>query len=403
MFRYEGDASYVVDSLTLFSHGRRVRGHGKLSWNPDAGFTLDAYLDPPDGGARLGGIVSTRPVAVPYSVVCFHAEGLGHGFARCAIMENPLADLASDSRGFSFRSMSLQRVRLAAALNRPRHDWSYLNVTLRTDAKPILPDLIELKESFSDDDVVRKGKHRGIRFDSPDLKLRAYPVESTLEFWWDFQSPRSVPELRRWARASALAMAAMTTQGCQLQAYSILRHARSETVYVERRAFAPVVAGRMIGSDPRIDAETYVVLATLMAERSIEGRVARNLTERVVAAFQAGYQEAKHLLIGTALEAALRSLDGKRGKPWNIQNSLKNVRERHDLPKSWNPTHQAVATAFTEIRHSTAHPHWIDAPWSQAGIEEQSDQLHHLLVLVRYFGHLIQLLAGIPVEPELGL
>lgn len=395
MLKFDKPDRIPVDSVQFWFERRRYAGVGLLSWDPRTGFELDAHLSIRSGSPPSGGVMMGKPYVVDLSEIAMKPDGADAAFATAA----PHIDFFDHFSPSFWRTLTFDRARFVKRLSQP---FRWCEARYRLEAKSLFPHQVTRTVTLGDTPPTTGWSMSGLMITDPRFDLRAIVEDGIVTVTWTLKDSTSVPLCRRWAWAIADAFSAVITSPCQLLSYEVVVGIRLETMLVQQRSLSPLITVPLVKNHP-IDETTFAALVVLLASRSKEARVARQLVHRVIAAFQARSPYAKELIIGTALEAALRTLLDDRSKSFSVDGGLRKWRKHKALPKEWNRTHNIVYEAFRDIRHRNAHPHWLDEPGSTEAFAAASDALENQNVLVRYFGHMIRVLAGLDVDPDLGL
>jgi hypothetical protein len=156
--------------------------------------------------------------------------------------------------------------------------------------------------------------------------------------------------------------------------------------------------------DDLVDKLRLLPLTDFFMKDTREARICRKLFDQMVRAKQQARWNDIELILSTALEGALRALDGVRSsdRSWTVDGSLARFKQKY-LSPSWRIACKRALTAFEHLRHSTAHPDWILDKTALSAETERSESFNDLRFLSRFYGYMILALAGVQsIQPVFG-
>ena len=148
-----------------------------------------------------------------------------------------------------------------------------------------------------------------------------------------------------------------------------------------------------------VDATRLLHLTDFFLKDSRDAKIARKLFDQMVRAKRQDRWDDTELILSTALEGMLRSLDGAASsdRGWQLDASLAGFRDKY-LSRDWRIVCTRVLKAFEHLRHRTPHPEWILATDA-----ERSESFKELQFLSRFCGYMILALARFPnLQPIFG-
>lgn len=403
MFDHGGPRQLPVDEVHFWHRGRRYAGTGVLDWDPSSGCELMCRLtEALDNQHPMIDVVRAGPRLVPRSAVIMRSGArMASPFYALAYvfpMMSPFDRLSGDH---FWKTLRFEECRFVQAAP---DGYSQTETSLRVPTGIRLPHRLSTALTVGSEKRSTGWRMKGIRHDEDDIELIGHVEGDVLKCSWRLKQDASIPEYRRWSQALADALSAMMTDNCQLQSTRIVTAGRQERfVAAQRKSMSVMSVSLFADQDAGVDLDIFIPVLRLLAQDSPRARVARNLIRRVIQAWQSGLTYATDLAIGTALEAALRTLRNDATDDFSVNSALPGWRKYERLSKEWNRLHDDIYEAFRQIRHRNAHRHWLAPAWTLTGHSESDESLLSRNRLVRYYGHMIRVLAGIPPEPDLRL
>jgi hypothetical protein len=208
-----------------------------------------------------------------------------------------------------------------------------------------------------------------------------------------------------WAEAARDALGMILGQSPRLLEKSVMRHRHK---YIDRRMDGAVTSVRplaLVGSDPIVDRDVFIRLATFLTRPSTNRDVAVGLYRQFIAAGTQQSWQATELLMATALEGALRTWAqhpfraGDQSFNWS-----RTFRAfiSHLFPEpEWKGRIEDVKRAYFFLRDRNAHPDWLYERTGIAHDHEREKAYRALQLLGQFYGYVILRLAGeASVEPK---
>jgi len=151
----------------------------------------------------------------------------------------------------------------------------------------------------------------------------------------------------------------------------------------------------------QIDKKTFVDLTEFLVRNVEQARICDSLFYQVLEASRQRSWQATELLLSTALEAALRSIEGvpfttkksKNKQQWNIRASLESFRKKY-LSEEWVSVLEKVLRAHLRLRDRNAHPDWLLGTGGALSNIEMENSLDDMILLSRFYGYMILALSG---------
>ena len=406
---WETDGSYHVDQVAFDYHGGRHIGSGLLRWSPKNGFHLEAQLTTvpplPPGGVGFGhiGLVPRRD----YCGLRLRLAGGG----RVVVPPLPLVD------HLEIIFLGQLSIRFPAALffgnsqaATRGQKWTGTAI-IKTASRLILPEQLDRTTR-----VGRRVAHRTISWEGFSFRGRnalhvvGYMVdETTMDVQWSLPAePRNRGKAWRLAWAIRDALAILYGQAIGVTWREVRR---GKTTASELRvcgqvtqlgAFAPFY-------DRPITSDMIQRFVQFFLADSPDADICRQMFRQMLDAFSQRSVAAIELLVGTILEAALRSFERAPfalGKRFDVEKSLSHFRTRF-WSQEWRPHCKRAVMAFRRLRHRNAHPDWIADPGGGLSDVMIAQHTSDMLFLTRFYGFMMLALMGFrdlePAFPAEGL
>jgi hypothetical protein len=270
-----------------------------------------------------------------------------------------------------------------------------------------MPHTVNSKEWIEGEQPAEGFSMAGLLFESEDLYLRGIRLDtSTLEFQWHHPStPEDAKLLRRWPSALRDAMTLITSDPTALDRVELLCGTRRRHELFRRWPVRSLITEPFIPGNQIIDCGHFIRLATFLASGSREAKVASQIVNQVVEAFQLPSRRANEITITTVLEASLRTLFEDKARRWSAKAEVERFRAQYGLGDDWIAINKVLVKVWNRLRTDGAHPNWID----RFTRRESSESLRRVLVyrsyLIRYYGFMIRAMSGeedlAPLFPEL--
>lgn len=393
---WEGDASYHVDRVAFDYHGGRHIGSGLLRWSPTKGFHLEAQLTTvppfPPGGVGFGhiGLVPRKD----YRGLRLRLAGGGRGFVPPLPLVDHLEILFSGQLSIRFpAAIFFANDRVPTRSQK----WTGTAI-IKTASRLILPEQLDRTTR-----VGRRVARRTISWEGFSFGRRnathvvGYMVDdTTLEVQWSLPAqPRNRAKAWKLAWAIRDALAILYGQSIGV-AWREIR--RGTTAVSELRlcgevaqlgAFAPFY-------DRPITSDLIQRFVQFFLADSPDAETCRQMFRQMLDAFGQRSVAAIELLMGTILEAALRSFERAPfalGESFDVAKSLSRFRTQF-WSREWRPHCKRAVMAFRRLRHRNAHPDWIADPGGGLSDVMVAQHTSDMLFLTRFYGFMILAFMG---------
>lgn len=398
---YYREAKYIVDSLAFDYKGGHYTGHGKLTWKPETGFHIEAFLqrsgEPAPTKWGIGGLsvvsqadrrtirmrLRRNGIAVAPNVLIVDEDTLFFE-NHLDITVSPVISLDHASKGGSSREW-----------------WGACLCKVGTGLT--LPDIVKREEKISNE-VVKHGFFlAGLVFDNKgDQKITGYLDDAkNLALRWRFDKARwTTAQCWAWPNAACQALSILTGEHVRLLRKEFFKERRMTTEMHREAGVESLGALSLFDSGMIMDKQAFIELTEFMVRNTAHGRICSQLFHQVLEASRQRSWQAKELLVSTALEAALRSIDGvpfktkkSKNKVWEIEASLEGFRQKY-LSSEWTSKLQRVRVAHFRLRDRNSHPDWLLGTGGAMATSAIEASLDDMILLTRFYGYMILALSG---------
>jgi hypothetical protein len=247
-------------------------------------------------------------------------------------------------------------------------------------------------------------ERKGLLHETSVLSVRGLEDDGRLSVHWSMdKTTYRRGDVWRWARAFHEALS--IELGCSLPLLE------REVLAFPSEHLERIKGGKLLRLFPFqpfevdfVDKSRLLSLTDFFMKDSREARVCRMLFDQMVRARQQVRWDDAELILSTALEGALRALEGAptSDRKWRPAASLARFREKY-LSPAWRPFCKRAITAFEHLRHSTAHPDWSLDKMALTAEAERSASFTDLRFLSRFYGYMILALVGVQnLQPVFG-
>jgi hypothetical protein len=212
--------------------------------------------------------------------------------------------------------------------------------------------------------------------------------------------------VRRWAQAFADALSILSESRVRLL-YSefyrgdcLFREIRRKEKALSFGWLAPIKMGG------QIDRDTLIRLSNFLATREPGAYIARAMLDQLEAAALQKYWQARELLLGTILEAVVRTLNQNpyrevRYKKLKLEKELDQFRNSY-LSSEWEEACRRAFKVQKRLRDANAHPDWLYEERKALSHDSLQQAHEDAIFLARFYGAMMLALARIPsLSPDL--
>lgn len=217
---------------------------------------------------------------------------------------------------------------------------------------------------------------------------------------WQFDKARwTKVQSWAWPNAACQALSMLSGKRVQLLQKEFFKE-RQRATEMYRQADVESLGILTLFDSDQIDKKTFIDLTEFLVRNVEQARICDSLFYQVLEASRQRSWQATELLLSTALEAALRSIEGvpftakkSKNKQWEIRASLKNFRRKY-LSEEWVSVLEKVLRAHFRLRNRNAHPDWLLGTGGALSDIEMENSLDDMILLSRFYGYMILALSG---------
>lgn len=381
----------------------RYEGRGIMTWNPNEGFHIEAFLE------REG---SPLPKEIPLGKV-----GIPRKRDICSIRMMPTVfdwaiapkvrltdrhDVLADKR----LSINLSRVIFSRSW-RSNNGLNWCGSALyETKRHLAFPDSVDTEVRINNQKVESKLQASGIWYENEQNQriIGRLIQDRYLELHWGLsKSLWSKTDSCQWSEAAQYALSIFFGETVWLLQREVRRGDR-RYIEVRKRERLNSLSFSLFDDQKMLDKRVFIQLTEFLVRNKAHATICCNIFTQMLEASRQQTWQATELLLSTILEAALRSVDGHPFRPkkdsWNVGKSLTQFFENY-LSDEWRPLHSEVMKAHTYLRDRNAHPDWLFSQGGYLSEEEMEKSLDAMIFLSRFYGYMILALAGFKeLEPR---
>ena len=386
----------------------RYQGRGLLTWKPESGFHLDAFLQ--RSGAPLptrieigrAGIISQSQ----FVTIRMKQSGNSWAIAPNVLLKDHLEILDQQRLSADLeRVIFLSRIEKEVAFP----NWSG-SALYRIERGPLLPDSVHTETRINDKRIAERYSRAGIIYeDAPKASVIGRKTdEHHLELNWSFSASHYGRSFGwRWPQAARDALSMLMGETVEL----LQRQSSRGTQMLEEMNKPQDV--HLLGlfhlfDNDFLDKDVFIKLSEFLVGDDPNARICRAIFEQLVEASKQKTLQGQEFLISTVVDAALRTIDREPFRvhdrdTWDPDTSMKQFRQNY-LSDRWVKPCEKVMQARKRLRHRNAHPDWLYTERGALSDEQLAISLDDKILLSRFCGHMILALAGFkdlePVFPK---
>lgn len=399
---YFKKTEYVLERLWFHYLGGLYEGRGIMTWNPDEGFHIEAFLD------REG---PPLPKEIPLGKVGIPRE---RDFCSIRMMPTVFDWAIAPKVRLTDRHDVLVHKRLSINLSRVIFSSSWRNnnglnwcgsALYETKRHLAFPDRVDTEVRINKQKVESKLQASGIWYENEqNQRIIGRLIEDRyLELHWGLSKPLwSKTDSCQWSEAAQYALSIFFGETVWLLQREVRRGAR-RYIEVRKRERLNSLSFSLFDEQKMLDKRVFIQLTEFLVRNKPHATICRNIFTQMLEASRQQTWQATELLLSTILEAALRSLEKHPSQPndkWNVQGGLKRFREKY-FTREWKPYFKRAFEAFEALRHRNAHPDWLFSQGGYLSEEEMEKSLDAMIFLSRFYGYMILALAGFEeLEPR---
>ncbi|HEY9794889.1 MAG TPA: hypothetical protein V6D30_04540 [Leptolyngbyaceae cyanobacterium] len=396
---YFKEAKYILELLYFHYCGNRYQGHGIMTWNPDEGFHLEAFLD--KQGKALPRIELGKFGLIRKSNICsirMRPQGYDWAIAPNVIISD------SNELDISHNRLSIDfgRVIFCQSILPIVDNSLWIGSALyETKSNLPLPDTVHTEIQINEQPIGTTSRASGIFYeDNRQQKVIGNLVDKKqLKLYWQLpKSHWSKAESWRWAMAIQDALSIGYGKTIWLLQREVSRSSK-KCFEVRQKVKVDSLGHLSPFGNQGLNKQAFIDLTEFFARNSSYTDICRRIFWQMVEASRQQSWQASELLLSTILEAALRSIDQRPFTPkndnsWNVGKGLENFFNQYLPSSKWSDIRKQVMKAHIYLRDRNAHPDWLFSQGGRLSEAEQVQSLDSMILLSRFYGYMILALAG---------
>jgi hypothetical protein len=395
--------TFNISNLYFYHSGNRFEGNGILEWNSEKGGTLYSQIK-----ARVPtlGKFKQSPQVYPKIKLHFLFNDYRWGIAESFISEFEIRNCISNS---SF-TKNLDTVLLFDRDHSRSYEAPSGLIFSSADKDAYFPEKVEYTSKIRDELVSQEISYDALTFEDDDIEVmgRKYH-ESYFKINWKLKTGKYDKKINNIDVHLLNCFAICMAQTFPLLGSEIYRRHSHFTKLSSFEKVKSLYFTSLIPEYPQVRRDAFGKILTQLLNDTPEGRIAKNVFYRLLAAFNTRHYDVIEFMIPTTLEVILRTVDNaplvrpKKNNQWKFESSLKKFQENYfnnAERKAWKKIFNDAKDIFLELRHKTAHPSWLEDNSLQniSGQQNFSD----LIFLCNFYGKMIMAINGVQnIKPDL--
>ncbi len=391
------DQKWKYEAVQVDCGDGTYRGPGLGQWNPEKGYCLDMFATLVRGNApkSISMDRSTLILQERASSIRLREAGPSRGVLFVREQVRPSLGLVANGH-LELRTNSVTHwTRNGIRLSHPSG-----TILFRGQQPALLPQGAKTVTCIDERQVYERTSG-GLDYDKDGVSFCIRSIrDNTYQIDWGLPERTSHgPSAGVWASGVIQAWQFLLSASVFPIGSEFQRDDRRVTVYAAPDK--PVALRRIALLDQarQISGNELYLLSRLFAGRSVESIIAQKLLAQCFDAVRNTNWQAVMFLIGTALEAVLRTkyaipYDPKRHRTVRIRECIQSVCVEYVIPRISEVSNK-VWRAYKRVRHRSAHPDWVSSFGGAVCSARELEALHDVCTLTRFYGCLILAMAGI--------
>jgi hypothetical protein len=406
---YFEEAKFILKFLYFYHHGNRYQGRGIMTWKPDEGFHLEAFLD--DKGKSIEKIEFGR-IQVPRKNDFLSIRMRPQGYDWAIAPNIKLSSWDENDIRDNRLSVNFKRVIFCESVNSANGETVWSGTALyQTKSKLLLSDTVKTETQINDQGIGWKREESGIFYeDDSRIKLIGQMIDDKqLRLYWELPKKTwSKAESWKWIIAIQDVLSIWFGETILLLKREFFRDVQKITEIKQKAKLSDLGLLSPFGRLP-FDKQDFVNLAIFLARNPSKAKVCQKIFLQLIEASNQHSQQAQELILSTILEASLRTIEGrpftaKKDKTWNVGKGLENFFNNYLSSNEWADVRHRVMKEHCYLRDRNAHPDWLVSQSGGLSEAEQARSLDSMILLSRFYGYMILALAEFkdlqPIFPE---
>lgn len=402
MENYFQETKFILELLYFHYEGSRYQGRGVMTWHPDEGFHLEAFLD---NTVKTIEKVDIGKIGItPKSDFCsIRMRPQCYDWAIAPNIRLSSQDKL-DINQSRYLSINFGRLVFCESVSPISDDSIWTGSALyETKSKLLLSDEVYTETRINDQKLGNKWEVSGICYeDEHNRKLiGSFIDDKHLKLYWKLPKQLwSKSESWQWNIAIQDVLSIRFGETVRLLQRSFLRDAQKITEIRQKSQLSKLGLLSPFG-ESNFDKQAFIHLTDFFVRDSSKADICRRIFWQLVEAYNQQSRQAQELLLSTILEASLRSIDrcpsisrNKQHKSWDVSHGLNKFFNTYLKSNEWESINKKVIKEHCYLRDRNAHPDWLFSQFGSLSEEEQSKSLDSMIFLSRFYGYMILALAG---------
>jgi len=393
---YFEEQNYVLERIWFDYLGGRYVGNGFMSWEPDAGFHIEAILK--RHGKPLPSKIEFGKIRVPTpeDIRTIRIKPLHFNWAiipNVSLRDN--LELLLENR----LSINVDRVLFSTISENKKESKYFCSILYETKGDLRLSHKLREETYINEQRVKYSLGKSGIWYDDKEQKISGYmDDEKHLKIFWTLdKSYYSKRDSCILPRAAKKALSMMYGQTLHLLKSEVHRGNRKIIEVRRRRKVKSLGILSPFGSQRILNMEVFLKLTDFFIRNDNYANICLKIFSQMTEAARQQSRQATELLLSTILEAALRTLYNKpflnNAEKFDPGDYLNRFFKEY-LLKTWNGIDEKVMKARKNLRHRNAHPDWLYGQGGSLSPESVERSVDDMIILSRFYGFMILALAG---------
>ncbi|MCT7957699.1 hypothetical protein [Laspinema palackyanum] len=408
MKNYFQNQEYVLKWISFYYLGFRYQGRGVMTWNPEQGFYIQAFLETPQEFPkttielnkpdiiRKQHLTSIRMKSTNFTWAIVPNVHLGDQ-GEMILLENRI--FIKVSRVIFYNCWGFS--------NKPNNNlWG--SALYKTASKLRLPDKVSTEVLINDQQREFKEELSGILYeDENNYKLVGRMIDDRyLKISWLLPTSQcSKVDNWKWSEALQDSFSLLYGESIELVRREIRRGYNkiySEIKHQSRLDSLGVLSP--LKQTQQLNKSSLMLLTQFFVTEGVNSGICRQMFKQMLEASRQESWQARELLLSTILEAALRTIENHPFKPrdhsFQVAKALKNFREKY-FSKDWKPEIKKILDIYENMRHRNAHPDFLLKKGGYLSEEYREKSVDDMIYLSRFYGYMILAMAGFQdLEPQ---
>lgn len=393
----------IADYLYFYFQGCKYTGQGVITWEPKAGFSLDALMDSPECHPER---LELGRVAVPersdYCSIRIWTTDFGWALIPDINLKKVQFGLIEKHLFFKF-----SRLVICEPANFIPVDSGWRGNSLyRIKSADRFRDFVTIQTSI-EGELIRQDGRNGFYYDHDGTKLVGYFIDKGYFYLSWKLSRRNYTKAEAWRWSIGFQEALQIWLGETV--YLLKREMRRGTQKVVeiRKEYEIEQLGLLsLFGDAPVHKDIVLGLADFLGRNQEHSDICRNIFGQILEASNQRLQASQELLVATTLEATMRTLyespTSRRDNSQGLVTHALNGRFKGEyFSNEWRQPCNRALEAFQRLRIRNAHPDWLASIGGAISTEERAQALDDMIFLCRFYGYMILALAGFrELEPN---